>query len=112
MARRTIRAVNQRPGERARNTLPVATSFTTLRLGVRDVEQLALLPTGSHFAGPSVQISSVGSVATTSFGGFAGAGVFEVSGGMTFATSAGGLGMCVQGPFGSLALYQIFPPLK
>ena len=70
------------------------------------------MPIGCHVGGPSDAISSVGSVATTIFGGFAGAGVDEVSGGTSFATSAGGLAIEVHGPFGSFALYQSLPPLR
>ena len=57
-------------------------------------------------------MSSVGSVATTIFGGTLGAGVLDVSAGIIFATSAGGLGIVVHGPLASFALYQILPPLR
>ena len=70
------------------------------------------MPIGCHVGGPSEAISSVGSVATTIFGGFAGAGVEDVSGGTSFATSAGGLSIEVHGPLGPSPLYQSLPPLR
>jgi hypothetical protein len=91
--------------------LPLATSRTTID-SVFPMYISSPWPTGCHDGGPSVAMSSVGSVATTIFGVFAGAGADDVSGGMSFATSAGGAMMEIHGPLGSFALYHTLPPLK
>ena len=71
-------------------------------------------------------MSSVGSVATRIFGGLSGAGLVDAAGlvdpsclvdasswgGISLAISSGGLSIGVQGPLGSLAVYQNFPPLR
>jgi hypothetical protein len=103
-------ALYQRPAIRTK-TFPVATSRITL-LSVLAMYIRAPLSSVCQDGLPSVEISSVGAVATTIFGGLAGAGVEEVSGGMSFAISAGGFSIRVHGPFASFAVYQSLPPLR
>jgi hypothetical protein len=66
-----------------------------------------------QFGGPSIEISSVGSVATTIAGGFLSLGDSDAACvGMSFAIASGGFWIVAQGPFGFSALYQYCPPLK
>src|SRR6185295_1899341 len=102
-------AVYQRP-EMSTKILPLLSSRTTL-LSVFAIYRRSPLPSVCHEGTPSVQTSSVGSVATMMLGGFAGRGVEDVSAGTSLAMSTGGLSMEVHGPLGSFALYQSFPPL-
>src|SRR5437867_8212558 len=105
----SVSARYQRP-EISTKTLPVLISRTT-GVSVFAMYISSALPIGSQDGGPSVAISSVGSVATMIFGGVLGGGAEEVPGGISFATSAGGASIGAHGPLGSFAPYQILPPL-
>ena len=85
-------------------------SRTTLDSVFETYSSSPLVPTGCHEGGPSEEMSSVAEVATTILGGFAGAGVFDVSAGIIFATSAGGAAIEAHGPLASFALYHSLPP--
>jgi hypothetical protein len=103
--------VYQRPEIRM-NTLPLATSRTTFDSLFATYISSPLVSSACHCGGPSLATSSVGTVATTIFGGFAGAGADDVSAGTSFFTSAGGLAIDVHGPLGSFAVYQSLPPAR
>src|SRR5262249_35501689 len=101
---------NQRP-EISTNTEPLETSRTILD-SVFETYISSPLPSGCHDGGPSKEINSDGSVATTILGAVLGAGTPVVSGGTSFAMSPGGLSIGARAPCGPLALYQIFPPYR